>query len=212
MTDTNVAAEVAADAEAEQAEMRWIAAFAEHAASSEAHYNALDQKVGDGDFGSNLALGGRLTQAGLRAGADRPMACIARVFLDEIGGSSGPLFGLLFGNIERATRDGVTASSLALGAREGRDAIVRVGHAELEDKTLVDALTPIVDALQGASDLTPGAALAAAAAAGEAGAERTRGFRARRGRASYVGDRAIGEVDPGAVAVARFFRVGADAF
>lgn len=193
------------------AETSWIVAFADHAAFSEHHYNELDQKVGDGDFGTNLALGGRLAQAELASGDGRALAILARVFLDEIGGSSGPLFGLLFSSLDHATRESMTAEAFASGVRDGRDAIVRVGHAEPGDKTLIDALTPIAEALEARSSDELGTALLEAAEAGERGAERTREYRARRGRASYVGDRAIGAIDPGAAAVARFFRLASDA-
>lgn len=194
------------------AETAWITDFATHAARSEDEYNDLDQQIGDGDFGTNLALGGRLTQQRLAAAPDRALAAVAQVFLDDIGGSSGPLFGLLFGNVERATRDAFTPATLAAGVRAGRDAIVRVGRAEVGDKTMIDALDPIVDALEQTEATNLAAAFDAAAAAGAAGAESTRQLRARRGRASYVGDRAIGAVDPGAVAVARFFRFAAQSF
>lgn len=192
-------------------EARWISDFAEHAASSELFYNELDQKVGDGDFGTNLSQGGSLAKQRLAESDARPLAVMAEVFLDEIGGSSGPLFGLLFGNIERATRDGFTVETLARGVEAGRDAIVRIGHAELGDKTLIDALTPLTEALlQAAAESRELAdALSATAAAGSEGAERTREYRARRGRASYVGERAIGAIDPGASAIAELFRTAA---
>ncbi len=196
----------------DMAEQQWVTEFAEHGASSEFDYNELDQKAGDGDFGTNLALGGRGVRARLARGGERPFTSLSRVFLDDIGGSSGPLFGLLFSNIERATAEELSARTLAEGARAGRDAIVRVGHAQLGDKTMVDSLTPIVEALEKARTSSTREALNAAAEAGRAGAEKTRKYRARRGRASYVGERAVGAIDPGALAIARFFAIGAAVF
>ncbi|WP_424184644.1 dihydroxyacetone kinase subunit DhaL [Actinokineospora sp. G85] len=190
----------------------WLRAFATAVLTAEPDLTALDQATGDGDFGANMAGAVRMIQSNLDTlppdAADRDVIAVAaRVFLDEVGGTSGPLFGLLFQELAAAAADGLTPDALATGAAKGLAAIQRVGEAEVGDKTLVDALSPAVDALRTRPDDLP-SAFAAAASAAESGAESTAGTRARRGRASYVGDHAIGVTDPGAVAVGLLFRAG----
>ncbi|MFC0042281.1 DAK2 domain-containing protein [Actinomadura rayongensis] len=152
----------------------------------------LDRHSGDGDFGDNLRAGLRAAVARHDRAGGPAFAVLGEVFLDEVGGTSGPLFGLLFTEIARA--DGFAA-----GAAAGLAAIRRVGEAEIGDRTLVDALAPAVDALHGPHPF------AAAARAAADGAARTAGLRARRGRASYLGDRALGAADPGAAGIALLF-------
>lgn len=172
---------------------------------------ALDQLSGDGDFGDNLCEGlDRVTSELESRPGEPPFAVAAAVFLDEVGGTSGPLIGLLFQEIARAfaaqdsSRDGADDSShdhaaWLVGVREGLAAIQRVGEAEPGDRTMVDALVPARDALRSGADVRD-VALAALE-----GARATADLRARRGRASYVGRRALGSPDPGALGVALLF-------
>ncbi|WEH31807.1 DAK2 domain-containing protein [Streptomyces sp. AM 3-1-1] len=188
----------------------WMRRFAASARATEAELTALDQRVGDGDFGTNLSagVGAALRRADAAPGTDT-LEHFAEAFLDEVGGTSGPLFGLLLQAMAGAVGEGGwTVVALADGVGEGLAAIRRVGGAAPGDKTLVDALHPAAESLRGsAADPagTPGSALAAAAEAGWAGVHRTAGLRARMGRSSYLGDRATGVPDPGAVGVALFF-------
>ena len=169
----------------------------------------LDQHSGDGDFGDNLRAGVRHAVGLAERGPRRGFAALGEVFLDEVGGTSGPLLGLLFTEIARAltTAHGAAGApgpadddlaALASGARAGLTAIQRVGEAEEGDRTLVDALAPAVAALGRDG-------YAAAATAAREGAERTAELTARHGRASYLGERAKGAQDPGAVGVALLF-------
>lgn len=164
----------------------------------------LDQHSGDGDFGDNLRAGVRHALRSAEQGPRRGFAALGEVFLDEVGGTSGPLLGLLFTEIARAlgtagsSGDGLAA--LASGTRAGLTAIQRVGEAQVGDRTLVDALAPAVTALGRDG-------YAAAATAAREGAERTADLTARHGRASYVGERAKGAQDPGAVGIALLFWV-----
>ncbi|CAL9329310.1 DAK2 domain-containing protein [Streptomyces sp. enrichment culture] len=173
------------------------------AAARTAHgtLTALDQLSGDGDFGDNLREGLDGVVSALDARPDEPpYAVAAAVFLDEVGGTSGPLIGLLFQELARAHAahaDGQDA--WYTGVSEGLAAIQRVGAAEPGDRTLVDALVPARDALAGGADAR------AAAMAALDGAQATAALRARRGRASYVGRRAVGFPDPGALGVALLF-------
>ncbi|MCF7550430.1 DAK2 domain-containing protein [Pseudonocardia sp. WMMC193] len=169
--------------------------FARAAEDAHAALTELDQLSGDGDFGDNLRGGLREAVARFDAGGTSAFGALGEVFLDEVGGTSGPLLGLLFTEIAQALDGG---GSFGDGARAGLAAIQRVGEAQVGDRTLVDALSPAVDAFA-----TGG--FVAAAAAAKKGADHTAELRARMGRASYVGDRAKGEPDPGAVGIAVLF-------
>ena len=161
---------------------------------------ALDQLAGDGDFGDNLCEGLDRVTGALDAHPDEPPYTVAAaVFLDEVGGTSGPLIGLLFQELARAHAASPGQDAWVTGVREGLAAIQRVGEAEPGDRTMVDALAPARDALQAGAD-----ALDVAVAALD-GARFTAALRARRGRASYVGERAVGHPDPGALGVALLF-------
>nr|WP_052397485.1 dihydroxyacetone kinase subunit DhaL [Streptomyces sp. NRRL F-5123] len=197
---------------------RWVRAFAATATATESELTALDQQVGDGDFGTNLVAG---LQSALRlldapptpgSGPVPPLGAAASAFLDEVGGTSGPLFGLLFQEMATAVRDGAAVAptaALAAGVRDGLAAIQRVGEAEVGDKTLVDALAPAAAALAAATGADPAQALGEAAGAAWRGVHGTARMTARRGRASYLGDRAAGVPDPGAVGVALLFTAAA---
>ncbi|WP_327293061.1 DAK2 domain-containing protein [Streptomyces sp. NBC_01198] len=146
--------------------------------------------------------------AGPAEAAARPLEAAAGAFLDEVGGTSGPLFGLLFQEIAAAVRAGGATSptaALAAGVRNGLAAIQRVGEAEVGDKTLVDALAPAAAALASSTARDPRQALADAARAAWRGVHDTARMTARRGRASYLGDRAAGVPDPGAVGIGLLF-------
>nr|WP_235032021.1 dihydroxyacetone kinase subunit DhaL [Actinacidiphila yanglinensis] len=190
--------------------------FADAATATEAELTALDQQVGDGDFGANLVAGLQATvrRLDLPVGPPAParsLEAAASAFLDEVGGTSGPLFGLLLQEIATAVaaaRDGAPATALAAGTGNGLAAIQRVGEAAVGDKTLVDALAPASSRLDAQARAVPGdagAALACAASAAWGGVRRTARLTARRGRASYLGDRAAGVPDPGAVGIALLF-------
>ncbi|MFJ8864557.1 dihydroxyacetone kinase subunit DhaL [Streptomyces sp. NPDC102473] len=193
--------------------LAWMRGFTQSVYATEAELTALDQRAGDGDFGANLAAGVRA--AGLRLdrleGATGPaetLGAMADAFLDEIGGTSGPLFGLLFQALSRAaagTGPDLTTASLAEGTTRGLAAIRRVGDASPGDKTLVDALAPAAAALLAAKGTPPAEALAEAAEGAWQGVRDTASLQARMGRASYLGQRATGIPDPGAVGVALLF-------
>ncbi|MET9221473.1 DAK2 domain-containing protein [Streptomyces sp. NPDC088197] len=210
----------------------WIRRFAASAEATEPELTALDQQVGDGDFGANLVAGLRATLRRLddpigpeawkaasngapervrppEASCAGPLDAAAAAFLDEVGGTSGPLFGLLFHEMAAAlavSEGGPDAGALAAGVGNGLAAIQRVGEATVGDKTLVDALAPASDALTAQPPGTdPATAVAHAARAAWEGVGNTARLTARRGRASYLGDRAAGVPDPGAVGIALLF-------
>ncbi len=181
--------------------------FAEAVTGLRDDLTALDQLVGDGDFGDNLLGGVRRAQA-LNGAADGGVEALSRAFLDEVGGTSGPLFGLLFQQLTAVSwpQEGTPdASGAAEAAAAGLAAVQRVGGAEVGDGTLVDALAPAARALGEAARDGSQTPFTAAAEAAARGAADTADLTPRRGRASYVGERAVGVPDPGALGVALLF-------
>ncbi|MFC8008480.1 dihydroxyacetone kinase subunit DhaK [Streptomyces olivaceus] len=175
----------------------------------------LDQLAGDGDFGDNLAGGLSMALSRARETGEDGMTAAASVFLDEVGGSSGPLFGLLFqalgaatGSTPAGTHPPVPALAAALAA--GTEAICRIGGAGLGDRTMVDALVPAVRSLQSAT--TEKGAVTAAARAAAAGALTTADLSGGRGRSSYLGARVLGHPDPGAVGAALLLHAAAHVY
>jgi dihydroxyacetone kinase phosphoprotein-dependent L subunit len=166
--------------------------------------------VGDGDFGYSLARGfERLLDQwdGLsRADAASFLKDVAMVASSRIGGSSGPIWGTGFLRASLVARKAETLDTLTIVAmlRSAIEGIMARGGAQLGDKTLLDALAPLADALEqgaAAGESTP-ALLARAVAVTTAAAEATKDMQAMRGRAAYTGERSIGSVDAGATAIA----------
>jgi dihydroxyacetone kinase-like protein len=214
MTDDDAAAATLDGALARRWLDEFVAAFQREAQ----RLGDLDRQAGDGDFGINLtsALGkaeGFVERLQPETFAD-VFDAVSKGFLNT-GGTSGPLFGMWFRELGKATRDvpEVGVEELAAGVAAGLAVIQRLGKASVGDKTMVDALAPAAAALTTAREGRDplGTALPAAAAAAATGAESTRDLLASRGRASYVGEVARGVLDPGAVTVALFFAAGAAA-
>lgn len=173
----------------------------------------LDRRAGDGDFGTNLATAVRLSRANVSAASPANyvdwVAAVSRGFLG-VGGTSGPLFGMLFRDLGRCVAGDAapTAAEFGSGIVKGLATVQHYGEAEPGHKTMVDALAPAAEATRGPSDEAP-AYLERIAAAAVEGAESTRDIVARRGRASYVGEAARGVLDPGAAALAVVFQSAA---
>ena len=179
----------------------------------------LDRDIGDGDHGENLDRGFRAVVAKLdgapQATPGAVLKTVATTLISTVGGASGPLLGTAFLKAagaagDREDLDGAAVVELLTAARDG---IVLRGKAEPGDKTMVDAWTPAVEAASAAAEqgADPAAVLEAAAAAAERGAEATDPLVARKGRASYLGERSAGHRDPGAESSALLLRAAADA-
>ncbi|NVI09167.1 dihydroxyacetone kinase subunit DhaK [Paraburkholderia youngii] len=189
---------------------RAIEAVCECLLAAEPILTELDQRVGDGDLGMSLARGARAVQLELDsyASATTPSAVlrgISATLRRVVGGTSGPLYAVMLLRAAAALEPsgGATARQWATAFSAGVDEMMELGGATPGDRTMVDALKPAADALydalaQGAST---DAALQAAVCAAIDGTSRTASMHPRRGRSSYVGERAIGHVDPGAHAV-----------
>jgi dihydroxyacetone kinase-like protein len=185
----------------------WVAAVAASVTAHAAELTDLDAAIGDGDHGVNLRRGFDAAVAALATfEADTAGAVLTKTgttLVSKVGGASGPLYGSLFRALGK-TLSG-DPSAFADGLRAGLDAIVRLGKAAPGDKTMVDALTPAVDAYAAAAASGFAAAASAASAAAAAGAAATTPLQARKGRASYLGERSAGHQDPGATSTALIF-------
>ncbi|MGZ8177263.1 dihydroxyacetone kinase family protein [Williamsia sp. SKLECPSW1] len=186
-------------------ESDWLSAFVGRVTESVDDLTDLDRQAGDGDFGTNMAAALRHFALPLRGHDDEVLRAISTSFLVRAGGTSGALFGVFFDEIARAAAGSDDlVGTLRTGVVEALRRIQELGGAQVGDNTLVDALSPAADAL------AAGSSLSVVASAAADGAESTRELVAARGRASYVGDRARGVVDPGALVVAWFFAAAAD--
>ncbi|WP_194409802.1 dihydroxyacetone kinase family protein [Microbacterium cremeum] len=175
--------------------------------AAEPHLTELDRTVGDGDLGVNLARAAETflaTGDALRAhhGVERYLAAVSDLLRHVVGGTSGPLYSLLVLTIaeELRGRPVPTPADWIRALAAGVARIREVGGAAPGDSTMIDALQPAVDVLQ--SQHRASGILSLAVAAARAGADSTASLTPSLGRSSYVGERAVGVPDPGAVAVA----------
>jgi phosphoenolpyruvate---glycerone phosphotransferase subunit DhaL len=196
---------------------RWIRAFAAAVAENAEMLTRLDSAIGDADHGSNLARGMKAVLAKLDGSPPENPAALLKLtgmtLVSSVGGASGALYGTFFLRMATAagTAESLDQAGFAAALRAGVDGIVARGKAEAGDKTMFDALAPAVDALDGALDGTDfPAALRAAADAAATGRDATTPLQARKGRASYLGERSIGHQDPGATSAALLIAAAAD--
>jgi len=187
-----------------------VRTIAQTAIDNEKYFGDLDSVVGDGDFGYSLARGFEQVVAHWdefdRADPGAFLLKIAMTITSRIGGTSGPIWGTFFlrAGTTLKGKENVTPDDVVAALRAGIEGIKKRGNSDVGDKTLLDALVPAVDALEHAfsqGDVAKAAIAKAAVAAREA-AEATSTMQARRGRASYTGERSIGSPDAGALAVA----------
>ena len=177
---------------------------------NEKYFGDLDSVVGDGDFGYSLARGFEVVQQKWdefdRTDPGVFITKIAMAFSARIGGTSGPIWGTAFLRFGAKLKGAAefSASDVVAGLRAAVVGIQQRGSAELGDKTLLDALVPAIDALEAEIEKGSSAqqAMRSFAATAREAADATAQLQARRGRASYTGERSIGSVDAGAVAIA----------
>ncbi|MEU0687861.1 dihydroxyacetone kinase subunit DhaL [Streptomyces uncialis] len=190
---------------------RWMSATAVSVDREAASLTALDSPIGDADHGSNMQRGFLAVVTALDkeppATPGAVLVLAGRQLISTVGGASGPLYGTLLRRTGKALGDAdeVSEADLATALRTGVDAVATLGGAAPGDKTMLDALLPAVEALG------DGGSFAAARAAAEAGAEATTPMLARKGRASYLGERSIGHQDPGATSSALLIAALGDA-
>jgi dihydroxyacetone kinase-like protein len=190
----------------------WLREFAQLVTDHRDELTTLDAAIGDADHGTNMERGLTAVVAGLGGETVGELCKQAGMTLvSTVGGASGPLYGtflLRFGSSAGDVEE-LDASGFAAAMRAGLDGIVARGKAEREDKTMYDALAPAVEALEAGVSEPLDLALRTAAAAADKGRDSTIEMLARKGRASYLGERSIGHQDPGATSAALLVRAAA---
>src|SRR6478752_4883364 len=198
----------------------WVREYARAIGENAQSLTDLDAAIGDADHGINMERGMTAVLAALDDGAPTDMSALCKqvgmTLVKSVGGASGPLYGTFFLRMAGAlsSDEGIEAADFAKALRAGVEGVVQRGRAEAGDKTMFDALAPALDALDAAlasgGDLA--VALADAAVAAEKGRDATESMVARKGRASYLGQRSVGHVDPGATSAAMLIAAAAAAF
>jgi dihydroxyacetone kinase-like protein len=196
----------------------WIRRFAAVIAENKQYLTELDSAIGDADHGINMDRGFQAVLPKLDAlpGGDVGTAfrTVGSTLISTVGGASGPLYGSLFLQFGGAAagQASIGLAQWVAGLDAGIAAMQRLGKAEPGDKTLLDALMPARDALKKAlaDGVGPAKALDDAVAAAEEGMKATIPLVARRGRASYLGERSAGHQDPGATSTYLLLRAAAD--
>jgi len=200
--------------------VNWIQACADAIAENRDTLTDLDAAIGDADHGANMDRGFKAVAAKLPSLADKDMATVLKTtgmtLISTVGGASGALYGTFFLQAAQACAGKVELDArgwLAVYAA-GVTGIANRGKAAAGDKTMIDALAPALSALREAVELnTPlGLAVARMAAAAKQGAEATVPLVARKGRASYLGERSAGHQDPGATSTTLILEAAAKAW
>lgn len=197
----------------------WLSRFRDLVTEKQSYLTELDSAIGDADHGSNMTRGMNAVMekigASPAAAVDELFKSVGMTLVTSVGGASGPLYGTFFLRIGMTAGPVTSLDGAALSAalRAGLDGVVARGKAEAGDKTMFDAMAPALDALDetlgGGGDLV--AAASAAFAAAETGRDSTEPLVARKGRASYLGERSAGHLDPGATSTALLFQALAGA-
>ena len=193
--------------------LRWIELAAADVAEQRDYLVDLDRAIGDGDHGENMDRGFKAAVEALGqaqpASVAEVLKTVAKTLMSTVGGAAGPLYGTAFLRASKAAGDGeldgAGVAAVIAGALNG---IQARGKATTGEKTMVDAWTLALEAARAAAEAgsDPVAVLEAAATAAEAGAAATEPMRATKGRASYLGERSIGHLDPGAVSTSLILR------
>jgi dihydroxyacetone kinase-like protein len=192
----------------------WMHAFREKVSAQAAYLTELDSAIGDGDHGVNMDRGmvavdgvlGPAVADGTIAAVGPALQKVGMTLVSTVGGASGPLYGTMFLRMATGLTDATEVDALGLtdALARGLEGLRARGKALPGDKTMIDALTPAVDAMRSVVEAggTLSPALIAASEAADAGRDATTPMLARKGRASYLGERSIGHQDPGATSMA----------
>lgn len=196
----------------------WLRLVDEGLMENRGYLTELDSAIGDGDHGTNLARGA--AAASSKVDTEQPQyiddlfKLVGMTLVSSVGGASGPLYGTFFLRFAASAghRQELTGDELADALDAGVGGIIERGKPELGDKTMYDAMEPAVRAFRRDLD-TNGVAVSANRAADAAahGRDATADFVARKGRASYLGERSLGHIDPGAASAALLFAALAEA-
>lgn len=175
--------------------------IAECIIANKAYLSEIDGKIGDGDHGNNMAKGFSMAAERIGAGdsLDEGLSTLSGVLMTEIGGSMGPLYGMMFEDMAEAIRDEpiIDETRFQRMLEAGQEAVISIGSAQVGDKTLLDTLCPATEAFASTTG-TFQERLAAMQAAAIAGRDSTQDMVARIGRSSRLGERSRGVLDAGA--------------
>jgi len=198
--------------------LAWIQRIAELMRQNRDYLTQLDAAIGDADHGANMDRG---FQVAVQKLGNEPPNDIGAIFrtvgmalLSSVGGAAGPLYGTFFLELGKqlAGRTTVSAQEWATALRTAVATVATRGQAQVGDKTMIDALAPAVEELERAlaEGVNLAAAMQRAAAAAAEGMRATIPLQARRGRASYLGERSVGHQDPGATSSALLLTAAAE--
>lgn len=186
--------------------VEWLRAYGQVIEDQKEYLTELDAIIGDADHGANMHRGFKAVLVKLSTVEDKDIGTILKtvgmILLSTVGGAGGPLYSTLFiqaGNVLNG-KDEMSLSDWAAALKAANDGVIKLGKAQLGDKTMVDALTPAVEALKKAAENGHSLeeALKESARAAEEGMKATIPLVAHKGRASYLGERSAGHQDPGA--------------
>lgn len=195
----------------------WVSRAAATIAEHRVELITLDRQIGDADHGENLDRGfaavGPKFEAAPPTTVPEVLKGVASTLMSVVGGAAGPLYGTAFLRGSKAIGEEVDAAAVVAFLAAALEGVKARGKAEPGEKTMVDALTPALEAAQGVAGSGGDAAAAwdAAATAAQEGAEATIPLVATKGRASYLGERSAGHMDPGSRSTALILRAAADA-
>ncbi|MGH2750289.1 MAG: dihydroxyacetone kinase subunit DhaL [Actinomycetota bacterium] len=200
--------------------VRWIQVYASTIAENKAYLTELDSAVGDADHGTNMNRGMSAVVEKLDGASGDDIGGVLKTvgmtLVSKVGGAGGPLYGTLFMQMGAATagKSELSVDDWAGAVEAGLKGVAARGKAEPGDKTMIDALTPAAEALSKAAseDASLADALRRAAGAAEEGMKATIPLVARKGRASYLGERSAGHQDPGATSSFLLMKTAAETF
>ncbi|TVV10490.1 dihydroxyacetone kinase subunit L [Lactobacillus jensenii] len=176
---------------------KWLRLFAKKVESNKLYLSELDAAIGDGDHGNNMARGVRAVEEGFNLKTPQDLTSAlkltAMAFISKVGGASGPLYGTAFLEMAKASSKTDDLSELLEAALAG---IKKRGGATAGDKTMVDVWEKVLPTIKDGSISEDGI---------EEAVEATKDMQAKKGRASYLGERSIGHLDPGAVSSGYLF-------
>ena len=195
----------------------WLSRFRDLVTEQRDYLTELDSAIGDADHGANMARGMSAVMEKLggqsASTVDELLKGVGMTLVTSVGGASGPLYGTLFlrMGMTAGAVETLDAAGLGTALRAGLEGVVARGKAEAGDKTMYDAMEPALaayDAAAASGDIS--AAAKAAFEAASAGRDATIDLVARKGRASYLGERSAGHLDPGATSTAYLFQALAE--
>lgn len=186
--------------------VQWLENLAAVLVENKEYLTQLDSAIGDADHGANMKRGFDRVMEKLPTVADQDIGSILKTtgmtLISSVGGASGPLYGTFFmrGGMAAAAKEELTGEELAALLQAGVDGVIQRGRAQAGDKTMVDAWLPALEAMKEslAEEKDTITALKAGVEAAEKGMKDTIPLQAKKGRASYLGERSIGHQDPGA--------------